>query len=214
MPQEIISMVKKIKGKDQDLSTQDKILEAARDVFTQKGFAATRTRDIAETAGINLALLNYYYRSKEKLFQQVMEEKRNELFGQIDPICNDPDTTLERKIELIVNSYITMLRKNPDLPIFVLSEIQKNPGAFHRKVPLKNFVLKSSLATQLKERRMTIHPINMVWNILGLTVFPFISRPVLMASGVINEQIFDTLIEERKKMLPIWIISMLKNNNR
>ena len=54
-----------------DLSTEQKIKNAARKVFTEKGYAATRTRDIAEAAGINLALLNYYFRSKQKLFEEV-----------------------------------------------------------------------------------------------------------------------------------------------
>ena len=69
-----------------EVTTEDKILSAASKVFTEKGFAGTRTRDIAEEAGINLALLNYYFRSKEKLFQQVMKLKIVLLFGKILPI--------------------------------------------------------------------------------------------------------------------------------
>src|SRR6478672_4764053 len=92
-----------------DISTEDKIKEAARVVFTQKGYAATRTRDIAEEAGINLALLNYYFRSKEKLFQQVMSENIQKLFGIILPIVNDASTKLETKIDLIATAYIDLL---------------------------------------------------------------------------------------------------------
>lgn len=66
-------MVRKLPGTD--LSTEQKIIEAARKVFTRKGYSATRTRDIAEEAGLNLALLNYYFRSKQKLFELVMAEK-------------------------------------------------------------------------------------------------------------------------------------------
>ena len=54
----------------EELTTEQKIVEAARKIFTQKGYAATKTRDIAEEAGINLALLNYYFGSKENLFKQ------------------------------------------------------------------------------------------------------------------------------------------------
>ena len=71
---------------EQEQTTEEKILEAASEVFTEKGFAGTRTRDIAEKAGINLALLNYYFRSKEKLFEQVMKIKVVLLFGKIFPI--------------------------------------------------------------------------------------------------------------------------------
>ncbi len=204
------NMIKQKKA-DKDISTEEKILQAARIVFTQKGFAATRTRDIAENAGINLALLNYYYRSKEKLFQQVMEEKKIELFGKVGPIVNDEETTLETKINLLVESYLDTLSKNPDLPIFVMSEIQKNPKAFHTKVPFRNLVLKSCLVKQLRERKVTVQPLNIVWNILGLCVFPFISRPVFFESGILNEQSCNALVQERRKMIPVWVMSMLKN---
>src|SRR3546814_9893066 len=107
-----------------NISTEEKIKEAARKVFTRKGYAAARTRDIAEEAGINLALLNYYFRSKEKLFHQVMIERMQELFGVLIPVMNDPSTALETKLRLITENYIATIGRNPDLPLFVLSEIR------------------------------------------------------------------------------------------
>ena len=85
---------------EKELTTEEKILLSASKVFTEKGFAGTRTRDIAEEAGINLALLNYYFRSKEKLFEQVMKVKMVLLFGQIVPILTNEKTNLEEKIEI------------------------------------------------------------------------------------------------------------------
>src|SRR5947207_6934659 len=87
----------------ENLPTQEKIKEAARKIFMQKGYAATRTRDIAEEAGINLALLNYYFRSKEKLFDIIMLEKLFHFIEGIKDILNDKQTTLEEKIETVVN---------------------------------------------------------------------------------------------------------------
>ena len=107
------------------LNTEEKIKEAARVVFMRKGFSATRTRDIAEEAGINLALLNYYFRSKKKLFDLVMQEKILKLFGIIAPVLTDLSTSLETKIELIVSGYIDVLSESPDLPVFVLNELRK-----------------------------------------------------------------------------------------
>ncbi len=91
----------KTKGAKPDLSTEEKIKEAARKVFTQKGYAATRTRDIAEEAGINLALLNYYFRSKEKLFEIVILEKIHILLGKIGPAMMDEHTSIEQKVECL-----------------------------------------------------------------------------------------------------------------
>jgi AcrR family transcriptional regulator len=200
-------MTKKIKV---DISTEEKIKEAARKVFTQKGFAATRTRDIAEESGINLALLNYYFRSKEKLFNQIMLEKVQELFGTLEPIFNDPATKLETKIDLLVSGYIDMLTKNPDLPIFVLNEIRKNPELFKTKIQIKQLIQRSSFIQQLKEKRSDINPLHFLLSILGLTVFPFIARPVVTATGLIDQSGFTALMNERRKLVPLWIKTILK----
>ena len=96
---------------EKDISTEEKILISASKVFTEKGFSGTRTRDIAEEAGINLALLNYYFRSKEKLFEQVMKVKIVLLFGKIIPIITSEKTNLEEKIDLVSEKYFEILSK-------------------------------------------------------------------------------------------------------
>ncbi len=101
-----------------DLNTEAKIKNAARLVFHTKGFAATRTRDIAEEAGINLALLNYYFRSKEKLFDIIMLETLQGFFKSISTIFIDEQTSLEDKTERIVSTYIDLLIIEPQIPLF------------------------------------------------------------------------------------------------
>lgn len=196
--------------KQQELSAEERIKEAARKVFTQKGYAATRTRDIAEEAGLNLALLNYYFRSKEKLFQQVMLEKVQQLFGVIAPIANDASTKLESKIALIAENYINVLSRNPDLPLFVLSEIRNNPEQFRNRLQIDKLVLHSSLIQQLKEKRPDIDPLHFLVNIVGMIVFPFVAQPVLFTAGLANEKKFQALMEERKALIPIWVKAILK----
>ena len=94
-------MAKSKEVKTLDVSTEEKIKEAARVVFHKKGYAATRTRDIAEEADINLALLNYYFRSKEKLFDLIMVETLSGFLQHLTAILNDGKTSLEKKIEQI-----------------------------------------------------------------------------------------------------------------
>ena len=125
---------------EKDISTEEKILISASKVFTEKGFSGTRTRDIAEEAGINLALLNYYFRSKEKLFEQVMKVKIVLLFGKIIPIITSEKTNLEEKIDLVSEKYFEILSKNPNLPLFVLSEIQKKPSNITSLIPVDQFL--------------------------------------------------------------------------
>ena len=201
-------MAKK-KIEEVDLSTEEKIKEAAQKVFMKKGYAATRTRDIADEAGINLALLNYYFRSKENLFELIMMEKLAKFFGAVAPVLNDSTASLEAKITTVVTNYIDLLTANPDLPLFILSEIRHNPERFASKLPLTK-VVESHLIKQLAEKRPDINPLHFLMNILGMTVFPFIMKPVFHASAVLNEKNFSARMEERKALIPKWVNAMLK----
>jgi AcrR family transcriptional regulator len=197
------------KNKIEPDTTEEKIKEAARKVFMKKGYAATRTRDIAEEAGINLALLNYYFRSKEKLFNQVMKEKMQQFFGVLLPVISDPSTKLEIKIELIVSNYIDTLTENPDLPLFVLSEM-KDADHLTDILPVEKLTPKVSFIKQLQEKRPDINPVHFLMNILGMTVFPFIARPAFGVIGILNKNDFKMIIEERKRLIPLWVKAALK----
>jgi AcrR family transcriptional regulator len=176
----------------------------------KKGYAATRTRDIAEEAGLNLALLKYYFRSKEKLFEIVMTEKMEKLLGGLASIINDDVTTLEKKLELLATYYIDMLTQNPDLPIFVLSEIRNNSDHLVEKFQFGNFIQHSSFFKQLQVNRPDVNPMHFIINLLGATIFPFAAKPLFLAAGNLNQKNFDTLMEERKKLIPKWIRAMLQ----
>lgn len=196
--------------KSKDASTEEKIKEAARTVFTQKGYSATRTRDIAEQAGINLALLNYYFRSKEKLFKLVMVEKISELFGVITPIINNEKTSLDDKVLLIVDAYSTMLSQNPGLPLFVLSEIRNNPEHFANNLQVGKLVTESFFVKQLLEKRPDIFPLHYIINILSMSIFPFIVKPVLESTGVIDSNQLNAFTEERKTLIVKWFKAMIE----
>lgn len=194
------------KDKGLDITTEEKIIEAARKVFMQKGYAATRTRDIAEEAGINLALLNYYFRSKEKLFQQVMTEKFQQLFSVVLPIINNDVLSLDEKIEILIAKYIDLLLENPDLPIFVLSEIRANPERFKEEVHVQKVLKDSSLIRQLREKRPDVEPVQFIVSVLGMTIFPFVAKPILF----LDNSDFNALMEERKKLITKWVKVILE----
>lgn len=194
---------------EKELTTEEKILLSASKVFTEKGFAGTRTRDIAEEAGINLALLNYYFRSKEKLFEQVMKAKIILLFGQILPILTNEKTTLEEKIDLATEKYFDILSKNPNLPIFVISEIQKKNSNITSNIPIKKIFENSVILKQIKERKPELNPSHFLINFLSMTIFPFIIKPVFNTFDLMNETEFQQFVEERKRLVPIWIKTLL-----
>ena len=194
-----------------ELSTEDKILLAASKVFTEKGFSGARTRDIAEEAGINLALLNYYFRTKEKLFEQVMKVKIVLLFGQIIPIVTNEKTTLEEKIDLASVKYFEILSKNPNLPIFILSEIQKKTSDIKSILPFEKVLNNSIIIKQIREKKPELNPFHFLLNFLSMTAFPFVVKPILQSFDLMNNDEFQNFVEERKTLVPVWMKMILNN---
>lgn len=206
--------ISKTKSKHDD-SAELKIKMAARIVFHKKGFAAARTRDIAREAGINLALLNYYFRSKEKLFDLIMLETLQTFFQSMAMVFNDETTTLEEKVAVIADKYIDLLLEEPEIPIFLLNELRGNPTALLKKFNVKKVVANSVLLRQwqqtMKENKLPpMHPLHFMANLMALVIFPFIGSPMLKTIGSMNEDQFKKMMLERKALIPVWIRSMLK----
>src|SRR5260221_2061461 len=132
-------------------STEEKIKAAAKKLFTQKGFAATRTRDIAEEAGINLALLNYYFRSKQKLYDIVMIENFRQFIQGISTNVFDEKTSVQEKIEKVAIAYIEFLTLNPNLPLFIINELRGNPSKIAAQIDEEISPMRSHLLRQLQE---------------------------------------------------------------
>lgn len=204
------------KKKELDINTEAKIKNAARMVFHKKGFAATRTRDIAEAANINLALLNYYFRSKEKLFNIIMLETIQEFMGSFYNAFNEEETTLDEKIGIISSNYIDLLLAQPDIPLFILSEIRNNPTELMERFQAKYLFFGSVFAEQFNQKvaegKIIISIYQLMMNLMGLMVFPFVASPLIKVVIDKDDEEFKKLILERKKMIPIWIKSMMYNN--
>jgi AcrR family transcriptional regulator len=200
-----------------DPSTEEKIKNAARIIFHKKGYAATRTRDIADEAGINLALLNYYFRSKEKLFDIIVLESLHSFRHNIEGVFNDEKTSLEHKIETLVNNYIDLLINQPDIPLFILSELRNDPQALVSKMNPKGALMNSYFIKQfqqaVKEGKIApIPPLHFIMNLIGMIVFPFAGRPIISIVGGLKQDDFNALMEQRKKLIPKWLkaISQVK----
>lgn len=202
-------------SKELDNSTEEKIKEAARKLFMQKGFAATKTRDIAAEADINLALLNYYFRSKEKLFELIIRERLQQFIQGIKLVFNDESTTFYEKIETLAVHYIDMLSEQPDLPLFILSELRAQPLQVLNKLGVKDFLMSSVFIKQLFEEMKAgnitpVHPLHVMANLMGSLVFPFVASPILKGITEMDQETFHKLMQERKKLVPQWIIKSFK----
>lgn len=209
-------MSKKMEISEKDPTTEEKIKEAARKVFQKKGYAGTRTRDIADEAGVNLALLNYYFRSKEKLFDLIMGETMQLFFQSMKGLINNEDTTLDEKLQDLTNRYIDLLSTQPELPIFILNEIQMNPKGLSERMGLQQVVIGSFILKQFRND-LNIKDIpdsallQLIINIIGMMVFPFIGKPLLKEIFNLSDEQFQAMMNDRKKMIPIWVQSMFSH---
>lgn len=194
-----------------ELSTEQKIIEAAQKIFTQKGFAATRTRDIAEESGINLALINYYFGSKENLFKIIVEQKFMKLFGTLEPILSNNSIPIIEKVTLITNNYTSMLMENEDLPIFVLNNIKRDKELLKNVITQSRLLSMFGLEDQLKAEGYEISILNFIMNIISMSLFPFLSKELFITSEMIHEKDYKAFVQDRAKQIPQWIMQILES---
>lgn len=200
---------------EKDKNTEERILEAAKAVFLERGLDGARMQDIADKAGINKALLHYYFRSKDRLFDVIFREaaarflpRLGELFGA--------DIPLFEKIEKFVHFYIDILQQNPHLPLFVLNEMQKVDGDEFMEFIWqgKESALKM-MSGQIEEeiKKGTIKPIkpfHLLTNIVSMCIFPFVARPIVKLVWQVDDQQFKALMEERKTVILEFIFDSIR----
>ena len=191
-----------------------KIKDAAKCLFLKKGYSATTTREIAKESSINLALLNYYFTSKRKLFEIIMLETIRDFMSKMVEIYNDEKTTLEEKLKLTSSKYIDMIIAEPNLPMFVVNELNNNPSSV-LKIIRGKMIMESKLVDQYNDGvKKGLYkkgdPIHFVTNILSLIVFPFISSPIIIKMKKLSRKEFNEMMNERKKLIPKWVIQMVK----
>ena len=194
--------------------TELKIRDAAKSLFLKKGYSATTTRDIAQESQINLALLNYYFTSKRRLFEIIMFETLYDFLNKMVEVYNDEETTIREKIELASSKYIDMIIAEPLLPTFILNELKNNPTNF-LKMPTAKVIMKSQLISQYNDGvkkgiYKKVDSIHFITNILSLIVFPFICSPIIIKMEKLNKRDFNKMMNQRKKLIPEWIIQMIK----
>ena len=199
-----------------DKQTEEKIFDSATEVFVEKGMDGTRMQDIATHAGINKALLHYYFRTKDQLFNAVFEMIARKIFKKFAPVF-DETLTLEEKIRFFFREHIAFLQANPRLPGFLLNEVNRNPDRIKKLLKNVDFDnIWSKLYDQHKEEfnRYNITQATMpqlMISIAALSVFPFAARGIL--EGILEKTglNFNEYMEERKVFAADFVIKAIKN---
>jgi AcrR family transcriptional regulator len=204
-----------------DPHTEQRILDAAHAVFIRRGTAGARMQEIADEAGVNKALLHYYFRSKSRLADAVFQTVTTRIFSRLSETLGG-DADIEDKVRRIIGIYIDQLSKTPYVPAYVISELNQHPERtkqFFESVRPPGakgpppFLVKFGQQIQARVRAGAMRPISpgqFIANIASLCVFPFAAKPMICTLLELDDRGFDAFIEERKTSLPEFFLSGLR----
>lgn len=187
------------------------ILEVAEKEFLQKGFAGARIVEIAERAEVSQSMLNYYFKSKEMLFDRVMTEKIRQLKESVTVVFGMDGITVVEKIKEVVERHFEFLCENPDLPRFVINELTVRPE-YIKKIKdeglpdLKNVVqiLQRDLDAATSEGETAqIDAATLMMDILSLNFFTFIPLPIFYSviEGFDREEYLRQRVQENVHLI-------------
>ena len=207
---------------ERDRDTEQRILDAAHRVFLRRGSAGARTQEIADEAGVNKALLHYYFRTKDRLAEAVFRRAATALFPPVLAILAS-EGELETKVQRVIEHELDVLLAHPYLPGYIVSELTHHPERARQLLPNMTGIqvadvaprLLDAIGRQIKERvadgRMRpIAPDQFLINLLSLCVFPFAARPMLQTVLGMDDTAFARMIERRKRELPAFFLEALR----
>lgn len=193
-------------------NTENQILMAAREVFIAKGFEGARMQEIADQAGINKALLHYYFRSKENLFDAVFSEVAIHLFPAVRQLL-ESELAIKEKITFFVQIYLKMLHENPYIPAFVINTLNTNPDRFLKYIR-QSGLNPLSLQQQIDEEaaqgliRKTKAE-HLLVNIIAMCLFPFIARPIVQNIFNMKDEEYQLYLETRQSEIIDFVLKSI-----
>jgi len=189
--------------------TEQKIIASAEKLFYQKGKAGTSMQDIADDAGINRTLLNYYFRTKDQLFEAVFRGAMGRFVPELATLLHS-GMPIEEYIPVMVERVISAMIEHPQIPSFVLQELNTNPDRLPQVI--RGMGIDPDVAMKKMEReepgvlKSGIDPRQVIISLLSMCIFPFAARPVvqeILYGG--DEEAFIKAMHERKKLVPLMV---------
>jgi TetR/AcrR family transcriptional regulator len=215
-------MVKQDGKARRDVNTEQRILDAAHAVFVRTGTAGARMQEIAREAGVNSALLHYYFRSKQRLAEAVFHRAAAQLLPAVVSVLVS-ERPLTDKVKAIVDIELDRLSRTPYLPAYILSELAHHPERITQLVSAVTGAQPEALGRKLlrtvggqidaevRARRMRrIAPQQFLVNLLSLCIFPFAARPLIAALMGLDDRAFARFIRERRETLPDFVLNALR----
>jgi TetR/AcrR family transcriptional regulator len=194
------------------MSTEERLLKAARRVFLEKGYDGTTSRDLAEASGLNVAMTNYYFRSKAQLFQRTFADLHGQFFEKMDQLIAR-DIPLREKVLLLIETEYEQAQAYPGLPMFVMYEFEHNPDLFLNLGPTTP-ALDSLLYQQVREaiargEMRAINPVQIILLITANVQHPYMAHRIMSKAFNMTEADFAVVLEQHKQTVKDMIMSYL-----
>jgi len=195
-------------------SAEQRIFDAAHEIFVQKGLDGAKMQEIADRAGINKALLHYYYRSKEKLYEVVAKSIISRAIPVVQGLI-ESDEPLEQKITRFIDFYIELISRNPFVPLFVITELNKHPDRFFDTILPKDLPKPAVFFAQVeaemaKGNIRPMKPQHLLVNTVSMCVFPFVAKPMLRIVLGLNPDEMAVFLSERKEEVKRFVFQAIK----
>ena len=196
--------------------TEHIILKAATEVFQSKGMDGARMQEIADKANINKSMLHYYYRSKQKLFEAVFKTAISIMAPKLTEIIEKEEPLFD-KIRNFTQSYISLISKHSYIPTFIIHELNRNPQILEDTFVKKFGDSFNKMKIQVKEmvdngEIRPIQPEQLIMNVVAMSIFPFVAKPILKSVLQKDEKEYQLLLEERKTHVADFVINSIKIN--
>lgn len=194
--------------------TEKNILDAATDVFQTKGMDGARMQEIADKANINKSMLHYYYRSKQKLFEAVFKTAISIMAHKLREIIETEEPLFD-KIRNFTDNYIGFISKHAYLPTFIIQELNRNPEILQETF-VKQFgnsfdKMKTTINEMVEKGEIRpIKPEHLLMNVIAMSIFPFVAKPILKSVLQKDEKEYQILLEERKTHVADFVINSIK----
>lgn len=193
-------------------NTENQILVAAREVFITKGFEGARMQEIADQAGINKALLHYYFRSKEKMFDAVFSEVAVNLFPAMKQLI-ESELGVKEKITFFIKIYLTALHQNPYIPGFVINTLNTNPDRFLKyikKSGINPLILQKQIEDEASHGLIRmVKAEHIIVNIIAMCIFPFVARPIVQNIYNMSDPEYNAYLESRQNEITDFVLKSI-----
>jgi AcrR family transcriptional regulator len=214
-------MANKKVRREKSENVEQMILNVAEDVFLEKGYAMTSTTEIAKRVGCNQALIHYYFRTKERLFEKLFEKKFVSFISAV-VLSKERSANFRDVVRSIIESHAEIISQNPRLPFLIINEMTTNPVRFRviaEKIKDTVGSLLSGIDTELKKeiaagRVREISAFDLFLNILSLNLFVYIAQPLISHVRDYSFEEFVKFTRKRKEevFLTVWGGICIKEN--